>query len=118
MLHPQKHAEHSHEASYPDEPHSAREHGLFYSTDVYDATSPYECCVACLLSPVGCYASGFFINFDTPCVNFERPDDTKTCNNPGFVAGRYDRTSNTGTFNRATYSNGPCGVAQKGPNTG
>ncbi|KAI4233182.1 MAG: hypothetical protein LQ349_004563 [Xanthoria aureola] len=44
-------------------------------TDVYDATSPYQCCVACLLNPAGCYASGFFINFDTPCVNFERRDE-------------------------------------------
>ncbi|KAI4223047.1 MAG: hypothetical protein LQ349_007507, partial [Xanthoria aureola] len=69
---------------------------LFYSTDVYDATSPYECCVACLLSPFGCYASGFFVNFDIP----------------------YDRDIDPNTFNRATYSNGPCGVAQKGPDTG
>ncbi|KAL8923092.1 MAG: hypothetical protein Q9208_004776 [Pyrenodesmia sp. 3 TL-2023] len=91
---------------------------LFFSTEVPEATNPYECCVACLLNPAGCYASGYFINFDIPCNIFERRDDTKTCNNPGFVAGRYDRDINPTTFNRATYSNGPCGVVQQGPNVG
>ncbi|KAI4094839.1 MAG: hypothetical protein LQ339_007402 [Xanthoria mediterranea] len=92
--------------------------GLFFSTEVEDATTPYECCVACLLSPEGCYASGFFINFDIKCNIFERRDRANVCDNPGFVAGAYDRSRNTGTFNRATYSNGPCGVVVKGPNTG
>ncbi|KAI4222736.1 MAG: hypothetical protein L6R36_005940, partial [Xanthoria steineri] len=87
--------------------------GLFFYTEVADATTPYECCVACLLSPEGCYASGFFINFDVKCNIFERRDLANVCDNPGFVAGAYDRSRNTGTFNRATYSNGPCGVVVK-----
>ncbi|KAL8888460.1 MAG: hypothetical protein Q9215_004103 [Flavoplaca cf. flavocitrina] len=91
------------------------ERDLFFSTEVPEATNPYECCVACLLNPAGCYASSYFERFDIPCNIFERRDDSKTCDNPGFVAGRYDRSSNPNVFNRATYSNGPCGVVQQGP---
>ncbi|KAI4234766.1 MAG: hypothetical protein L6R40_006645 [Gallowayella cf. fulva] len=85
-------------------------------TEVPDAVDPYQCCVACLLSPIGCYGSGFFRRSDIPCNLFERRNDngqTDVCDNPNYLAGEYVAETNLNSFNVATYSNEPCGVVRR-----
>lgn len=72
------------------------------------ATNAYDCCVACLTG-TRCYISQFI---GGTCFTL---GNGAQCNNPGYTAGYFKKTTGPNAFN-SVISNGPCGVVVDGGN--